>query len=325
MQERLYIAGHNGMVGSAIKKFVESKYPDWALLTRDRKDLDLLDACAVREFLQQERPTCILIAAAKVGGIYANNAFPADFIFQNLAITTNLINEAHNADVNKILFLGSSCIYPKFALQPIKEDYLLDGYLEPTNEPYAIAKIAGIKICESYNRQYGRDYRSIMPTNVYGPRDNFDLQTSHVVPALLRRFHFAKLQSEKFVEVWGTGNARREFIHVDDLASAAAHVLTVKRDKLDSVTSEMVSHVNIGTGKDISIGDLARLIAEITGYKGEVVFDATKPDGTPRKQLDISRITELGWSHSISLRDGLQKTYSWLKSQDRKSFLRTSP
>jgi GDP-L-fucose synthase len=251
------------------------------------------------------------MAAAKVGGIYANNTYPADFIYENLMVEANVIHAAHQADVNKLLFLGSSCIYPMHALQPMAEDALLTGHLEPTNEPYAIAKIAGIKLCESYNRQYGRDYRSVMPTNLYGPGDNYHPENSHVVPALIRRFHEAVQRGDDEVVIWGSGTPKREFLHVDDMASACVHVMSLSHDMYAANTQPMLSHINVGTGVDCSIGELAASIARISGFKGRLIFDTTKPDGTPRKLLDVSKLNALGWKAAIPLEDGLDDAYHW--------------
>jgi len=310
MATSVFIAGHNGMVGSSILRLL-SKQTDIKLIIASKKELDLRNQYEVGVFLQKTKPDHIILAAAKVGGINANNLYPAEFLHDNLSIQTNVISHAHRLGINKLLFLGSSCIYPKYASQPIIENSLLSGKLEPTNEPYAIAKIAGLKMCESYNRQYGVDYRSVMPTNLYGPRDNFDLENSHVVPALIRRFHEAKLNKEKSVVVWGTGMARREFLHVDDMAKACLFVLNLDRSKYAAVTSQSISHVNVGTGIDVSIKDLAELISLIVGYKGSIIFDTAKPDGTPRKLLDVSKLESLGWKSSINLENGLQHTYDW--------------
>jgi GDP-L-fucose synthase len=266
--------------------------------------------------LQDESPDYVVIAAAKVGGIHANDNYPAEFIYQNLMIEANLIHGSHLAGVNNLLFLGSSCIYPKESLQPIKEEYLLSGHLEPTNEPYAIAKIAGIKLCESYNRQYGTDYRSIMPTNLYGPNDNFHLKNSHVIPALIRKFHEAKVKNKPFVEVWGSGKPMREFLHVDDMADASIHIMSIDKKTLESEVDSMLSHINIGTGIDITIKDAAQTVKEVVGFCGEIVFNTKMPDGTKRKLLNISKLERLGWKPEIPLIDGLQETYDWfLKSR----------
>lgn len=313
---RIFIAGHNGMVGSAIVRKL-AKEPDVELILKDRKELDLLDYKAINEFIKKERPDQIYLAAAKVGGIVANNTYPADFIYQNLMIEANIIHAAHINDVQKILFLGSSCIYPKHAAQPIKEDELLQGTLESTNEPYAIAKIAGIKLCESYNRQYERDYRSVMPTNLYGPNDNFHSENSHVIPGLMKRFHQAKLDNAPTVTVWGSGNVMREFLHVDDMAAASIYVMNLERNVWLENTEPMLSHINVGTGIDCTIKELAQAIAQTTGYEGRIEFDSTKPDGTPRKLLCVERLSKLGWNYQIVLQNGLQDTYAWFKANQK--------
>jgi GDP-L-fucose synthase len=280
-------------------------------MTASRDELNLLDANATHEFFRANGPEQVYIAAARVGGISANNTRPADFIWDNLVIEANLIKAAHDNDVQRLLFLGSSCIYPKFAEQPIREDSLLTGTLESTNEPYAIAKIAGIKLCESFNRQFGRDYRSVMPTNLYGPRDNFHPENAHVLPALLRRFHEATQTKANSVTIWGSGKPRREFLHVDDMAAASVHVMELAPEAYWSAASPMMSHINIGSGKDCTIAELAQLVAEVTGFKGSIEFDRSKPDGTPRKLLDVSRLQSLGWNAGISLPDGLKDAYAW--------------
>ena len=315
--QRIFVAGHRGMVGSAIVRLL-SQRNNVELVLRTRDQLNLLDASAVQAFFAAERIDQVYLAAAKVGGIVANNTYPADFIYENMMIESNIIHAAHLHNVNKLLFLGSSCIYPKQATQPIAESELLQGALEPTNEPYAIAKIAGIKLCESYNRQYGRDYRSVMPTNLYGPHDNFHPSNSHVIPALLRRFHEARGQNAPDVVVWGSGTPMREFLHVDDMAAASIHVMELAQEVLQEYTQPMLSHINVGTGVDCTIRELAQTIAEVVGYKGRVVFDASKPDGTPRKLLDVTRLHQLGWYHEISLQAGLASTYQWfLENQQR--------
>lgn len=309
-KKRVFIAGHNGMVGSALLRQL-SKRDDIEIICRGRKELDLLDFNSVEAFFASIKIDEVYLAAAKVGGIVANNTYPAEFIYENIVIQNNVIHSAHKFNVNKLMFLGSSCIYPKFANQPIKEDELLQGTLEPTNEPYAIAKIAGIKLCESYNRQYGRDYRSVMPTNLYGTNDNFHPNNSHVIPALIRRFHEAKTASAEEVQVWGSGKPMREFLHVDDMADASIYVMDLEKSVWESQTNPMLSHINVGTGTDCSIKDLARIIADVIGYTGLITFDSTKPDGTPRKLLDVSRLRNLGWNHRIGLEEGLSLTYKW--------------
>ncbi|WP_339670088.1 GDP-L-fucose synthase [Dasania marina] len=309
-KKRVYIAGHNGMVGSAIVRQLQN-HDDVELVLRSRKELDLVNQGAVADFFKAEKIDEVYLAAAKVGGIVANNTYPADFIYENLMIQSNIINSAHKANIERLLFLGSSCIYPKQAGQPMSENALLTGSLEETNEPYAVAKIAGIKLCESYNRQYGKDYRSVMPTNLYGPNDNFHPENSHVIPAMMRRFHEAKIKRSETVGVWGTGNPMREFLCVDDMAKACLHVMGLPRDKYKAVTRPMLSHLNVGTGFDISIRDLANTMAEIVGFSGEIVFDESKPDGSPRKLMNVDRLAELGWSSTIELAQGLKDTYKW--------------
>lgn len=314
---KVYIAGHNGMVGSAIEKKLKirsSVNKDFEIIVRSRNELDLCDQAAVREFFRIERPDVVIIAAAKVGGILANSSYPAEFIYQNLMMECNLIHESYRSGVSKLLFLGSSCIYPRMADQPMLESSLLTGTLEPTNEPYAIAKIAGIKLCESYNRQYGVDYRSVMPTNLYGPGDNFHPENSHVVPALIHRFHQAKLNNLKDVVIWGTGSPLREFLHVDDMASGALFILDLDEFSYKEKTSPMTSHINIGSGVEVSIYDLANTIKVVVGYDGDIIFDVTKPDGTPRKLMDSRIINSLGWTSAIGLKDGLEDTYAWYLS-----------
>lgn len=298
---KIYVAGHRGLVGSALVRRLES-LGFGNLVYRTRDEMDLEDPRAVREFFEQERPEYVFLAAAKVGGIWANDTYPADFIRSNLVIQLNVVDAAWRAGVDKLVFLGSSCIYPKHAPQPMKEEYLLSGTLEPTNEPYAVAKIAGIKLCESYNRQYGTRFVSVMPTNLYGPGDNFDLKTSHVLPALLRKFHEAKLAGAPEVTVWGSGRPRREFLHVDDMADACVFVMR-NYDGTDII--------NIGCGQDVSIAEAAEMVRDAVGYRGRIVFDPSYPDGTPRKLLDVSRLNALGWSPSVSLERGLAETYAW--------------
>lgn len=306
----IFVAGHRGMVGSAIVRRLQALgYNN--LVTRGREELDLVDQAAVNAFFAENRIDQVYMASAKVGGIHANNTYPAEFIYQNLMVEANIIHAAHCNDVNKLLFLGSSCIYPKFAEQPMKEEALVTGVLEPTNEPYAVAKIAGIKLCESYNRQYGRDYRSVMPTNLYGPNDNFHPENSHVVPALLKRFHEATQRGDNEVVIWGSGKPQREFLHVDDMAAACVHVMELDDETYQAHTQPMLSHINVGTGVDCSIRELAETIARVTEYQGQLTFDSSKPDGTPRKLMDVSRLKALGWQSSISLEDGLRDAYRW--------------
>lgn len=310
LDQVVLVAGQNGMVGSAIIRRLKALgYRN--IITPTRQELDLLNQQVVQDFFKHNKIQQVYLAAAKVGGIYANNTYPAEFIYENLLLEANVIHAAHKANIDKLLFLGSSCIYPKLASQPIREEALLTGVLEATNEPYAIAKIAGIKLCESYNRQYNRDYRSVMPTNLYGPNDNFQTEKSHVVPALLRRFHEAVEQRINQVIIWGSGTPRREFLHVDDLAAACVHVMELDKTTYQANTQPMLSHINVGTGKDCTIKQLAELMAKITGFNGELVFDSTKPDGTPRKLLDITRLDALGWQANISLEQGLRDTYHW--------------
>ena len=310
---RIYVAGHRGLVGSAIVRRLEA---DGCrnIIVRTHEDLDLTDQSAVRSFFEQERPEIVVLAAAKVGGILANSMYPGEFIYENLMIQSNIIHQSRKTGMQRLLFLGSSCIYPKLAPQPMKEEYLLSGPLEPTNDAYAVAKIAGIKMCESYNRQFGTRNLSVMPTNLYGPGDNFDLENSHVLPALIRKFHEAKVRGAHEVVVWGTGSPRREFLHVDDMAAACVKLLGLP----DAIYSDLVMHlkpclINIGTGRDITIRDLAELVKEIVGFAGQIVFDTGKPDGTPQKLLDVSRMDKLGWSATISLRQGIADTYEWYK------------
>ncbi len=317
---RIYVAGHRGMVGSAILRKLEARKAfgeDITLVTQTRDELDLTDQAAVAAFFQAERPDMVILAAAKVGGIHANNSYPADFIYENLMIECNVIHQAFVARVTRLLQLGSSCIYPRAAVQPMREDALLTGVLEPTNEPYAIAKIAGIKLCESYNRQHGTDYRSVMPTNLYGPGDNFHPDNSHVLPALIRRFHEAKETNANEVMIWGTGKPRREFLHVDDMAEASLFVADLARDIYAANTTHMLSHINVGTGEDISIIELAELIARVTGFEGRVTTDPSKPDGTMRKLMDVGKLADMGWRAQISLEDGVRQAYNWyLENRD---------
>jgi len=307
---RIYIAGHRGMVGSAIvRNLLASGHPESSIITRSHSELDLTDQHAVQEFFASEKPAEVYLAAATVGGIHANNTFPAEFIYGNLMIECNVIDAAYRNGVRKLLFLGSSCIYPKLAGQPMREDALLTGVLEPTNEPYAIAKIAGIKLCESYNRQYGTDYRSVMPTNLYGPGDNYHPENSHVIPALIRRFHEARVNGDRSVVIWGSGKPRREFLYVDDMAAASVHVMNLDKAVYEAETSPMLSHINVGCGEDLTIRELAEAIAETSGFKGAIEFDTSKPDGTPRKLMDSSRLNGLGWTPKITLREGLRLAY----------------
>ncbi|WP_154115866.1 GDP-L-fucose synthase [Vibrio cincinnatiensis] len=316
VKKRIFVAGHNGMVGSAIVRQLSAR-DDVEIITRSRSELDLLDQAAVNQFFAAERIDQVYLAAAKVGGIHANNVYPAEFIYQNLLMECNIIHAAHQNNVQHLLFLGSSCIYPKLAEQPMTESALLTGTLEATNEPYAIAKIAGIKLCESYNRQYGRDYRSVMPTNLYGENDNFHPENSHVIPALMRRFHEAKLRGDADVVVWGTGTPMREFLYVDDMAAASVHVMELDSQTYQAHTEPMLSHINVGTGVDCTIREMAETMAKVVGFEGNVVFDSTKPDGTPRKLMDVSRLAALGWRYQVNLEQGLTKTYQWfLANQD---------
>jgi len=315
--KRIFVAGHKGMVGSAICRQLEA-VGDCDILIRDRSELNLTDQVAVNNFFESNAVDQVYLAAAKVGGIMANNTYPAEFIYENLMIEANIINSAYRSGVQQLLFLGSSCIYPKMAEQPMREEALLTGVLEATNEPYAIAKIAGIKLCESYNRQFGVDYRSVMPTNLYGENDNFHPENSHVIPAMMRRFHEATQNGAEKVVVWGTGKPMREFLHVDDMAAASVFVMNLDRETYKKNTQEMLSHINVGTGVDCTIAELASTLANVIGFKGEIVFDTTKPDGTPRKLMDVSRLKAMGWQAKTSLQEGLAETYEWfLANQDR--------
>ncbi len=321
--QRIYIAGHRGMVGSAIKrKLTTLGIPEGEIITRTHDQLDLTNQTEVQKFFEAEKPNQVYLAAAKVGGIHANNTYPADFIYNNLMIQANVIDAAFKNNVKRLLFLGSSCIYPKSVTNPMQENALLTSTLEPTNEPYAIAKISGIKLCESYNRQYGDshgvDYRSVMPTNLYGPGDNYHPENSHVIPALIQRFHKAKVNGITNIDVWGSGNPRREFLYVDDMASACIHVMELEKNTYEKHTQKMLSHINVGYGEDISIKEVATMIANITNYKGTISFDASKPDGTAKKLMDSSRLNKLGWYPTVSLEEGLKKAYQdYLASNNR--------
>ena len=307
--KKIFVAGHNGMVGSAICRQLQQQ-SNIEVITRARKELDLCNQLDVLHFMKSQKPDEVILAAAKVGGINANNIYPAEFIHQNLQIQNNVIHAAHLIDVQKLLFLGSSCIYPRQVQQPMREDALLTGILEATNEPYAIAKIAGIKMCESYNRQYGRDYRSVMPTNLYGPGDNYHLENSHVIPALIRRFHEAKERNLDQVVVWGSGTPKREFLYVDDMAEASLFVHYLDQKIFEAHTQPMLSHINVGTGTDVTIKELAETVKEVIGFTGKIVFDRTKPDGAPRKLMDVSLLLNLGWKAGVSLKSGLKLTYA---------------
>ncbi|HEX2530267.1 MAG TPA: GDP-L-fucose synthase [Burkholderiaceae bacterium] len=313
LQKRIYVAGHRGLVGSAIVRALHRR--DYVnIVARTHAELELTDQAQVRAFFAAENIDEVYLAAARVGGIHANNTYPAEFIYENMIVQANVIHEAWRSGVKKLLFLGSSCIYPRLAEQPIKEDYLMNGALEPTNEPYAIAKIAGIKMCESYNRQYGTDYRSVMPTNLYGPGDNYHPENSHVIPALIRRFHEAKMNGADQVVIWGTGTPRREFLYVDDMADACVHVMELDRKTYEANTTSTLSHINVGAGTDVTIGELAALIGKVTGYQGKIEFDAGKPDGTPRKLMDSSKLAALGWSPKVPLLEGIIETYAHFQS-----------
>ena len=315
--DKIYIAGHRGLVGSSIVRQLESR-GFTNLLMRTHKELDLTSQAQVQNFFQQEKPDYVILAAAKVGGIHANNTYPADFIYQNMMIEANVINSAYESEVKRLLFLGSTCIYPKEVEQPMREDALLTNVLEPTNEPYALAKIAGIKLCESYNRQHGTDFRSVMPTNLYGINDNFHPENSHVIPALMRRFHEAKVNNDSEVVVWGTGNAMREFLYVDDMAQASLFVLELDKQTYKANTQPMLSHINIGTGKDVTIREIAEIMKQVIGYKGKLTFDISKPDGAKRKLIDITRLKNMGWKYSVDLKTGLGKVYGWYLNKTEK-------
>ncbi|GLZ88436.1 GDP-L-fucose synthase [Metapseudomonas resinovorans] len=318
LDQTVFVAGHRGMVGSAIVRKLQS-LGYGRVITATRDELNLLDQKAVQAFFAAQRIDQVYLAAAKVGGIHANNTFPAEFIYENLMIEANIIHSAHQVGVQKLLFLGSSCIYPKHAEQPMREEALLTGVLEPTNEPYAIAKIAGIKLCESYNRQYGCDYRSVMPTNLYGPNDNYHPENSHVIPALLRRFHEATQRGDEEVVIWGSGKPMREFLHVDDMAAASVHVMELDNPGYQANTQPMLSHINVGTGVDCTIRELAEAIAKVTSFAGRLTFDSSKPDGTPRKLMDVSRLNALGWKAGIPLEVGLQNAYAWFVEHQSKA------
>jgi GDP-L-fucose synthase len=316
LKDKIYIAGHCGLVGSAIVRQLESR-GFTNLLMRTHKELDLTNQAHVQAFFKKEKPNYVILAAGKVGGIYANVTYPADFIYKNIMIEANVVSAAYENRVKRLLFLGSSCIYPKAVEQPMREDALLTDVLELTNEPYALAKIAGIKLCESYNRQHGTDFRSVMPTNLYGVNDNFHPENSHVIPALMRRFHEAKVNGDVEVAVWGTGKAMREFLYVDDMAEASLFVLELDEKTYQANTKSMLSHINVGTGKDVTIKEVAEAMKEIVGFKGNLTFDTTKPDGPPRKLIDVSRLSSMGWKYSIDLEKGLKKTYEWYCNQDK--------
>jgi len=310
LDSKIFVAGHRGMVGSAIVRQLEAiGYNN--IITRTRSELDLVNQKAVADFFSTEKPDAVFLAAAKVGGIHANSTYPAEFIYENMMMECNVVHQAYINGVQKLLFLGSSCIYPKLAEQPMTESALLSGTLEETNEPYAIAKISGIKLCESYNRQYGVDYRSVMPTNLYGPQDNFHPENSHVIPALLRRFHEAKLNGDTQVIAWGSGKPMREFLYVDDMAAASIHVMNLDKETYESNTSPMLSHINVGTGIDCTIRELVETVAKVIGFEGNISFDASKPDGAPRKLMNVERLKSLGWTATVTLENGLEKSYQW--------------
>jgi GDP-L-fucose synthase len=311
---RVYIAGHRGLVGSAIVRQLEAR-GFTNLILRTSSELDLTNQASVQDFFTKEKPEYVILAAAKVGGIHANNTYPADFIYKNMMIEANVINSAFESKVTRLLFLGSTCIYPKAVAQPMREDSLLTDVLEPTNEPYAVAKIAGIKLCESYNRQHGTDFRSVMPTNLYGINDNFHPENSHVIPALMRRFHEAKINNDKEIVIWGTGSPMREFLYVDDMAEASLFVLELDEETYQAKTKPMLSHINVGTGKDVTILEMAEAMKRVVGFKGELKFDSTKPDGSKRKLIDVERLTAMGWSYNVELEDGLKSTYKWYLSK----------
>ena len=313
--DKIYIAGHKGLVGSAIVRNLEAQ-GFTNLLMRTHQELDLTDQIQVNDFFKKEKPSFVILAAGKVGGIHANNTYPAEFIYQNIMVEANVIHSAYKSQVNRLLFLGSTCIYPKAVKQPMREDALLTNVLEPTNEPYALAKIAGIKLCESYNRQYGTDFRSVMPTNLYGIHDNFHPDNSHVIPGLLRKFHEAKVNNTPEVLVWGSGKVMREFLYVDDMAQASLFVFNLDKNIYQANTKPMLSHINIGTGEDVTIRELAETIKDVVGYKGKVLFDSTKLDGIPRKLTDVSLLSCMGWKYTTDLKTGLERTYNWYKAQE---------
>ena len=313
--DKIYIAGHKGLVGSAIVRNLEAQ-GFTNLLMRTHQELDLTDQIQVNDFFKKEKPNFVILAAGKVGGIHANNTYPAEFIYQNIMVEANVIHSAYKSQVNRLLFLGSTCIYPKAVKQPMREDALLTNVLEPTNEPYALAKIAGIKLCESYNRQYGTDFRSVMPTNLYGIHDNFHPDNSHVIPGLLRKFHEAKVNNTPEVLVWGTGKVMREFLYVDDMAQASLFVFNLDKNIYQANTKPMLSHINIGTGEDVTIRELAETIKDVVGYKGKVLFDSTKLDGIPRKLTDVSLLSCMGWKYTTDKKTGLERTYNWYKAQE---------
>ncbi len=314
--KRIYVAGHRGLVGSAIVRALRKR--DYGnIVTRNHAELELTDQAQVRAFFAQEQVDEVYLAAARVGGIHANDTYPAEFIYDNLMVQANVIHEAWRSGVRRLLFLGSSCIYPRLAEQPIREEYLMGGALEPTNEPYAIAKIAGIKTCESYNRQYGTDFRSVMPTNLYGPGDNYHPENSHVIPALIRRFHEAKVNHAAKVVIWGTGTPRREFLYVDDMADACVHVMNLDRDTYEKHTTPMLSHINVGTGEDVTIREVAEIIRKVIGFEGEIEFDTSKPDGTPRKLMSTAKLASLGWRPGMRLGEGIKETYECFKTEHR--------
>ncbi len=316
LSKRIYVAGHRGLVGSAIVRALR-KHDYGNIVTRTHDELELTDQAQVRAFFAEQQIDEVYLAAARVGGIHANNTYPAEFIYDNLMVQANVVHEAWRNGVRKLLFLGSSCIYPRLAEQPIREEYLMGGSLEPTNEPYAIAKIAGIKMCESYNRQYGTDFRSVMPTNLYGPGDNYHPENSHVIPALIRRFHEAKLKGADKVVIWGTGTPRREFLYVDDMADACVHVMELDRHVYERHTTPMLSHINVGTGEDVTIREVAEIIRKVIGFKGHIEFDTSKPDGTPRKLMNTAKLSALGWRPGMRLGEGIKETYECFKAEVR--------